>query len=153
MLSRVLCGMLLLILTTSPTIAVGQDMPSGKWWRDQRMSKQLNLNKEEKSKLDQAFVNSRRKLIELKNIVEKERFELENILENETLNEHAVTEQFKKLEKARASLAGERFNFLVQVRKILGNERFRRIKMYYGKSRHQKMHRKMENPRAPKNKP
>ncbi len=153
MLSKVLSGMLLLILATSPTIAVGQDLPSGKWWRDQRMSKQLDLNKAEQSKLDQAFVNSRRKLIELKSIVEKERFELENILEKETLNEHAVTEQFKKLEKARASLAGEHFNFLIQVRKILGNERFRRIKMFYGKSRHQKMHRKMENGRAPKNKP
>ncbi len=153
MLSKVLSGMLLLILATSPTIAVGQDLPSGKWWRDQRMSKQLDLNKAEKSKLDQAFVNSRRKLIELKSIVEKERFELENILENETLNEHAVTEQFKKLEKARASLAGEHFNFLIQVRKILGNERFQRIKMFYGKLRHQKMHRKMENGRAPKNKP
>ena len=153
MLSKALSGMLLLILATSPTIAVGQDMPSGKWWRDQRMSKQLNLNKAEKSKLDQAFVNSRRKLIELKSIVEKERFELENILENETLNEHAVKEQFNKLEKARASLAGERLNFLIQVRKILGNERFRRIKMFYGKLYHQKMHRKMENARGPKNKP
>ena len=150
MLSKALSGMLLLILATSPTIAVGQDMPSGKWWRDQRMSKQLNLNKAEKSKLDQAFVNSRRKLIELKSIVEKERFELENILENETLNEHAVTEQFKKLDKARASLAGERFSFLIQVRKILGNERFQRIKMFYGELRHQKMHRKMENPQGPK---
>ena len=150
MLSRVLYGMLLLILATSPTIAVGQDMPSGKWWRDQRMAKQLNLNKAEKSKIDQAFVDSRRKVIKLKSIVEKERFELENLLENETLNEHAVTEQFKKLEKARANLAGERFNFLVQVRKILGNERFQRIKMFYGKLRNQKMHRKMENGRAPK---
>ena len=150
MLSRVLCGMLLLILTTSPTIAVSQDVPSGKWWRNQRMSKQLNLNKTEKSKLDQAFVNSRRKLIELKSIVEKERFELENILENETLDEQAVKEQFNKLEKARANLAGERFNFLVQVRKILGNERFQRIKMFYGKLRHQKMQGKTENPRAPK---
>lgn len=153
MLSKVLCGMMLLVLTTLPTIAVGQDLPSGKWWRDQRMSKQLDLNKAEKSKLDQAFVNSRRKLIELKSIVEKERFELENLLENETLNEHAATEQFKKLEKARASLAGERFSFLIQIRKILGNERFRRIKMFYGKLYHQKKHRKMENARAPKNKP
>ena len=153
MLSKVLCGMLLLVFTTSPTIAAGQDMPSGKWWRDQRMSKQLNLNEAEKSKLDKAFVISRRKLIELKNIVEKEQFELENLLENETLNEQAVTEQFKKLEKARASLANERFNFLIQVRKILGNERFQSIKMFYGELYHQKMHRKMENARAPKNKP
>lgn len=146
MLSKVLSGTLLLILMTSSTIALGQDLPSGKWWHNPRVSKQLNLNEAEKSTLDKEFVDSRRKLIELKSSVEREQFELENLLESEALNEAAVTEQFKKLEKARASLASERFNFLMQARKILGPERFQRIKMFYGKLRRQKMRRNMERP-------
>lgn len=150
MLNKVLSGTLLLILMTSPTMALGQDLPSGKWWHNPRLSKQLNLNKAEKSRLDKEFVDSRRKLIELKSSVEREQFELENLLESEALNEAAVTEQFKKLEKARASLASERFNFLMQVRKVLGPERFQRIKMFYGKLRHQKMRRNMERPCPPK---
>ena len=153
MLSKVLSGTLLLILMTSSTIALGQDLPSGKWWHNPRISKQLNLNEAEKSTLDKEFVDSRRKLIELKSSVEREQFELENLLESEALNEAAVTEQFKKLEKARASLASERFNFLMQARKILGPERFQRIKMFYGKLRHQKMRRNMENTRAPQKRP
>jgi Spy/CpxP family protein refolding chaperone len=153
MLNKVLSGMLLLILVTSPSIAVAQDLPSGKWWHNPRMSKELNLSEAEKSRLDQEFVNSRRKLIELKSSVERERFELENLLEKEALNEAAVMEQFKKLEKARASLSSERFSFLIKARKILGLERFQRIKMFYGKLRHQKMRHNMGNARAPKKRP
>jgi len=90
MLNKVLSGMLLLILVTSPSIAVAQDLPSGKWWHNPRMFKELNLSKAEKSRLDQEFVDSRRKLIELKSSVERERFELENLLEKEALNEAAA---------------------------------------------------------------
>jgi Spy/CpxP family protein refolding chaperone len=145
MLNKVLSWTLLLLLS-SPAIAIGQDLPFGKWWRDPRVCQQLDLNETEKSKLDQEFVDSRRRLIELKSSVEREQFELENLLESEALDEAAVMEQFKKLEKARASLSSERFNFLIQVRKILGLDRFQRIKMFYGKSRHQKMRRNMEGP-------
>ena len=146
MLNKVLSTTLLLILMTSPTMALGQDLPSGKWWHNPRLSKQLNLNEAEKSRLHKEFVDSRRKLIELKSSVEREQFELENLLESKALNEAAVTEQFKKLEKARASLASEQFNFVMQARKVLGHERFQRIKMFYGKLRHQRMRRNMERP-------
>jgi Spy/CpxP family protein refolding chaperone len=145
MLNKVLSWTLLLLLS-SPAIAIGQDLPSGKWWHNPRVSQQLNLNETEKSKLDKEFVDSRRRLIELKSSVEREQFELENLLESEALDEAAVMEQFKKLEKARASLSSERFNFLIQVRKILGLDRFQRIKMFYRKSRHHKMRRDMEGP-------
>ena len=97
MLNKVLRGVLLLVLVTSPTIALGQDLPSGKWWHNPKVSKQLNLNEAEKSRLDQEFVDSRRTLIELKSSVERERFELENLLEKEALNEAAVMEQFPTL--------------------------------------------------------
>lgn len=76
----------------------------GKWWHNPRVSEQLNLSEEEKSKLDKIFVESRRKLIDLKSSVEREQFELENLLESEVLDEAAVMEQFKRLEKARGNL-------------------------------------------------
>ena len=150
MLNKVLSGMLLLILVTLPSIAMTQDLPSGKWWHSPRMSKELNLSEPERSRLDEAFRDSGRKFIELKSSVEIEQFELENLLEKEALNEAAVMEQFKKLEKARSSLASERLRFLIQVRKILGLERFQRMKRFYGKLHHQKMRRDRENVPGPK---
>lgn len=150
MLKRILSGMLLLSLLISPAIALGvqgvQGVPLGKWWHNPRVSKQVNLNKDEIRRLDESFIDSRRKLIDLKSKLERQRFELENLLERETLNEAAAMEQFKRVESARNRLATERFSFLIQVRKILGFERYQNLKMLYEKFRHQKRRQMTERP-------
>ena len=146
MLNKVLMGMLFLMLAFLPAMSLAQDMPTGKWWRYPRMANKLNLSDEEIRRLDEQFLETRRRLIELKGRVERERFELENFLEAETLNEAAVLEQFKRVEKERFHLSTERFRFLIQVRKILGFERFQKLKMVYELSRRQKIRRNMERP-------
>jgi Spy/CpxP family protein refolding chaperone len=144
--NRILTGIVLLIMMILSTRAIAQEMPYGKWWHNPGMSKQLNLTEPEKVRLDEEFRNSRRKLIDLKSNVERERFELGNLLEHEALNEAAVMKQFKKLETARTDLSTERFSFLLQVRKILGPERFQHVKIFYGKARRHKMHPSAEGP-------
>lgn len=144
---NVLTGTVLLIMMISPAIAMAQEMPSGKWWHSPRMPKQINLTDAEKDKLEEGFRNSRRNLIDLKRNLERERFELGNLLEDKTLNETEVMKQFKKLEKARLDLSSERFSFLLQVRKILGPERFQQVKAFYRKSRKHKIRPSMEGPR------
>lgn len=144
--NRTLTGMVLLIMMILSADAIAQEMPSGKWWHNPGMTQKLNLTEPEKARLDEEFRNSRRKLIDLKSNVERERFELGNLLELEALNEPAVMQQFKKLETARSDLSTERFSFLLQVRKILGPERFQRVKMLYGKARRHRMHRSAEGP-------
>jgi Spy/CpxP family protein refolding chaperone len=146
MLNKIVIGVLLLVVVALPSTVLGQHMPHGKWWHDSKMSKHLDLSKEEKNSLDEQFVETHRKMIDLKGNVEKERFELENLLESETLNENAVMEQFERLEKARTALAVERFNFLMHVRKTLGFERFQTIKMLHKKMRREGRHRMREHP-------
>ncbi len=131
MVKKFFFGMLLLTAVFSACPAPGQEMAGGKWWHNPAMSRQLNLTEEEKSRLDEEFVKSRRKLIDLKSREEKERFELENLLERQDLDKKAIMRQFRKLKKARADLADERFHFVLQIRKILGNERFQQIKTLY----------------------
>jgi len=140
MLNKFLNGMLLLIIAFSPYIALGQDMPGDKWWHNPKVSKQLNLTEKEKSRLDKQFLKSRRKLIDLKSKLEREQFELENLLEGEALDEDAVNGQFKKLDRARSDLTEERFDFLMNTRKTLGNERFQEVKRMYKNMRKQKKH-------------
>ena len=55
-------------------------------------------------------------------------------------------EQFKRVESARNCLATERFSFLIQVRKILGFERYQNLKMLYERFRHQKRRQMTERP-------
>ena len=149
MLRKISSVAVLFVLVILPAIAMGGDgMPSGKWWHNPRVSAQMNLNKDEIRRLDESFVKSRRKLIDLKSNLEKQRFELENLLEKKMLNEAAVMEQFKKMESSKNRLSTEYFRFLLQVRKILGFERYQDLKMRYKTFRQQKRLRTQKHPGA-----
>ena len=142
MLNKILSGILLILMAALPHLAMGQGMPGGKWWLNPQIRENLKLTDEEKSELDEQFVKSRRRLIDLKRDVEKERFELETLLEREPLEENAVKKQYKRLEKARTSLSDERFRLIMQSRKILGNKRFQELKAYMKMHRYKKYHNK-----------
>ena len=138
MLKRVFAGVLLFSIAVLPQMVMCQNGPAGKWWHNPAISKQLNLNEQEINTLDEQYVESRRKLIDLKSDVQKQRFELETLLETENLDEEALNERFKGLEKARSKLAEERFRFLIESRKILGKERFQKVKRMYKEKRRKK---------------
>ncbi len=134
MVRKVLGGMLLLVWLGVPVVpaaergAIGSEVPQGKWWKRPALEKELRLNDEEKGKLDEHFLNYRRRLLDLKSVMEKGWLELDNILEQEKLDEAAAAEQFKRVNAARADLAAEGFQFLLEVRKILGPDRYQRLK-------------------------
>lgn len=166
--NKVLTGMVLLILVMTPTMVMaedmqvekgmhgekgmhaGSDLPMGKWWESPKMVKKLNLTDAEKAKLKEAFDKSHLKLIKLKSNVETERFELGSLLDKKTLDEAAVMQQFTKLEKDRTELARERFSFLVEVRKILGQERYQILKEEGRERRSSRMQRRMERQGGPR---
>lgn len=135
MLKQLIAGIPLILVLALAPLATGQTMPSSKWWKDPDIVKQLNLTPGEVKKLDKLFVKSRRRLIDLKNHVEKEQFEYQTLMESQTLDEKAVNRQLKKLEKARSELNSERSRFLVEVRKILGRDRFQKLKQIYNRSK------------------
>ena len=124
-----ICLLLLIPVFTAP--AEAQSEPSGKWWYDPGIKAELELQDKEIKRLDRLFNESRRRLIDLKNKVEKAQFEYQRLMEAEPLDEKAVNRQFAQLEKARGQLASERSRFLVEVRKILGHNRFQRLKQIY----------------------
>ena len=122
---------LLLLVPVFAAPVDAQSEPSGKWWYDPGIKAELNLQDNEIKRLDRLFNKSRRRLIDLKNKVEKAQFEYQRLMEAEPLDEKAVNRQFAQLEKARSQLASERSRFLVEVRKILGHQRFQRLKQIY----------------------
>jgi len=114
-----------------PAAAVSQDLPAGRWWRDPRVIQQLGLTNPEIDRLEQAYTESRRRLIQSKGALEAERFELETMFGKNKFNETAARQQFERLEQKRAALAESRFQFVVKVRKILGTERFQKLLDFY----------------------
>jgi len=135
MLKKVLVGILLVFLISVPNFAAGQDVPSGKWWYNPKVVKNLNLTQKEIRQLDQLYVNSHRKLLKLKNAVEREQFELDTLLGKKTVDDAKVRKQFKRLENARTDLANERLDFVIRVREIIGVDRFQQLKTSYRKWR------------------
>jgi len=135
--NMVISGMFLIVFILAPTMASGQNMPSGKWWHIPRVVERLNLSEAQVKQLDQAFRKSRLNLIQLKSDVEREQFELETLIENRILDEDATLEQYKKLEKTRVKLGVERFRFFLKIRKIVGYEKFQEL-MAFKKLRQQR---------------
>lgn len=137
---------IVLIFTSSAAVAQGmarepknhERMPLGKWWQNPASVQKLNLTQEEVDTLDAAFNTRARKFMELKHAIELEQFELNTLMEGKTLDEPALTAQFNKLESARANLSRERFQYFVQIRKILGPDRFQKIKTFRQRMQQQK---------------
>ena len=135
MLKKAWVVILLIFMISLPGLAVGQDVPAGKWWYNQMVVQNLNLTQKEVRQLDQLYENSHRKLIKLKNAVEQEQFELDTLLGKKTVDDTKVRKQFKKLESARTDLADERLGFVIRVREIIGPDRFQQLKSSYKKWR------------------
>jgi len=123
---------LLMLFLSAPVIAKeGNGLPHGKWWNNSEAASQLNLSDNEIKILDDMYVNHRRRIIKLRAIVEEERFELNNLIESKTINDEAVLNQSQRLEHARSNLSSERFHFFLDVRKLLGFDRYQQLKSMY----------------------
>jgi Spy/CpxP family protein refolding chaperone len=134
MLKHFIIGIPLIVVLALAPLAMGQTMPSGKWWKDPEFIKALNLTSGDDKKLDKLFVKYRRRMIDLTNQVEKEQFEYQNLMEAPNLDEAAVNRQLQKLEEARTELYAEKNRFVVEVRKILGRDRFQKLVQIYSNS-------------------
>ena len=146
MLRKIFSTLFLLIFVISPALVTAKDFPPGKWWHNPQTVEKLNLGDEEIKMLDKQFVDSRRKLIKLKSIVESEQFELDNLFDSKSINKKESMKQFDKLQQARKNLSTERFRLLLEVRNILGLERFRQLKEH-NKLRRQKIRRELRSMR------
>jgi len=131
MLKAVLCWLVLLSCALMPAVSRGEEIYPGKWWRIPQVAEKLALTDAQQRQLDELFMDNRGKLVELKSALERERTELNVLLEKEPVNEAAVMAQLKKLEAARTDLSSERLRFGLEVRKILGYEKFQDLKTFF----------------------
>ena len=127
MLKPISVSLFLLFLLSFCPGATGQDVPAGKWWRDPRVVQSLELSPGQIQQLEQAYSKSRRQLIQKKSRVEREQFELQNLFDQKALDESAVQYQHRNMEKAREDLSSERLEYIMEVRKIIGYDKYNRL--------------------------
>ncbi|MHC1727354.1 MAG: Spy/CpxP family protein refolding chaperone [Syntrophobacteraceae bacterium] len=131
MLKKSLILLAAIISLLIPAISQAKDIPPGRWWRIPYFVDQLKITDQQKTELDQLYDRNRNRLSELKKQMERERVDLTRVLEGEDLNENAAVVQLKKLENTRAVLAATRFSYSLEVRKLLGHDRFQQLKTLY----------------------
>jgi len=112
----------------SPAICRAGEIPPGRWWHIPYFSDQLSINDQQKEELDRLFDYNRNRLAELKKQMEEDRNELLAAIDQEHLNETSAITKMKKLENTRTLLAATRFSYSLEVRKLLGYERFQKLK-------------------------
>ncbi|MBW1863211.1 MAG: periplasmic heavy metal sensor [Deltaproteobacteria bacterium] len=120
-------------------------MPLGQWWKMPQMAEKLSLTKEEQGKMDSMYLEHRRRMIDLRSQVQRERLEMEQLLDSRTLNAPACMDRFKKLQDAQNKLATERFGLLIQVRELLGLDRFQTLKEGFQRSKMKGRHGKQSS--------
>jgi len=119
---------LLLLVVFLPAPLMAQEMMHGKWWNNSSMADELKLTDSEKKRLDEKYIEGRRKMIHLKSAVEKERLELDFALDEQDTNKARINEHYDRLEKARTELSKTRFGLLIEMRDIIGVKRFQTLK-------------------------
>ncbi len=132
---------LVLFVVFLPSTLLAQEMMHGKWWNNSSMAEELKLTDSERKILDEKYTESRRRMIDLKTEVEKERLELDIILDQQDANKDRISERYDSLEKARSKLSKERFGLLIEVREIIGTERFQELKAMHRSRTRNKMDR------------
>ncbi len=120
-----------IMLLLASSVCHAKEIPPGRWWHIPYFSDQLNITDKQKEDLDKLFDFNRNRLAQLKKQMEDERNELLEAIDQEHLNESTAISRMKKLESTRTLLAATRFSYSLEVRKLLGYERFQRLKTIY----------------------
>ncbi len=126
-----------------------EDLPRGKWWRMPEVASELKISSDEQAKLDDLYYKHRNQMIDHKSELKKAQILLEWSIEKEKLDESACKDQFQNVLEARNKLSTERYNFLIEVRKLLGYERFLQLRPKFYELRKEKS-RKDNGRRKPK---
>jgi Spy/CpxP family protein refolding chaperone len=137
MLKKTITGFVLLLalslLWGAWTPALGDELPPGRWWRLPFFFERLSITDGQKDELDKIFDLNRQKLVEGKKSLEQQLTELTGLLEQERLNEGELKAQVAKVESMRSILSATRFSYSLEVRKLLGHDRYHELKLLYRK--------------------
>jgi Spy/CpxP family protein refolding chaperone len=128
-----------------PSTLLAQKMMHGKWWNNSEVADELKLTDSERKILEEKYTDGRRKMIDLKSEVEKERLELDIVLENPDASKSQIVERYDNLENARKKLSKERFGLLIEVREVIGAERFQSLKEMHRSRTRDKMDRRSKD--------
>ncbi len=123
-LSGALAGVLLVL--AGPALGA-PDVPDGKWWKRPRLANLIHLTPDQSHEIEQIFVRSRTKLIDLKADLEKKQLALQSSMEDQGVDRRAVEKQIGAVENARAELQKARVLMVLDMKQVLKPDQWERL--------------------------
>lgn len=105
-----------------------QNLPPGKWWRRPEIVQTLNLSAEQQDRLESIFRAASGDLIDAKAAVEKQTIQLRGDLDQPTLDRTTIRRDASRLSEARARLFDRELNMLVDMRAVLNDAQWNRMR-------------------------
>ena len=110
-----------------PELSVHGGMPPGNWWKNSEIAQQLQLTDQQRQQLEQAFVEHRMKLVDLRADVEKQEIKLQSLMDADQPAESQVMSQVDRLLTARGNLEKEFTAMTLHFRRIVTPEQWRKL--------------------------
>ena len=122
---RLLAGVLFVLAAAS--MAAQADMPEGKWWKKPRIAREIGLTDDQSRRIEDIFVRSRPKLIDLKADLEKKQFDLQTAMENNAPRPD-VEKKLDAVENARKDLQKTRVLMLLDIKNELKPDQWEKLR-------------------------
>ena len=103
-------------------------MPPGKWWRRPEIVQSLNLSEDQQNKLENIFRTSSGDLIDLRGEVEKMNITLRGDLDQSQLDRATIRKDAQRLSDARTRLFERELMMLVDMRGVLNDSQWDRMR-------------------------
>ena len=103
-----------------------------KWWKDSETVKQLQLSDGQAAQIEQAFTDSKMRLIDMMAALQKEELKLETLINADQPNENAVSNQVDQVVQARGKLEKEHAMMMLNIRRLLTLEQWKKLQSIDG---------------------
>jgi Spy/CpxP family protein refolding chaperone len=103
-----------------------------KWWKDSNTVKQLQLSDAQATQIEQAFTDSKMRLIDMVAALQKEELKLETLINADQPNENAVSNQVDQVVQARGKLEKEHAMMMLNIRRLLSLDQWKKLQSIDG---------------------
>ena len=103
-----------------------------KWWKDSDVVKQINLTDSQAQQIEQGFYDHRLRIIDLLGESEKQEVKLQQLMDAEQPDEAQINSQVEQVVTARAALEKEHAAMMLNVRRVLSPEQWKKLQNIRG---------------------
>jgi Spy/CpxP family protein refolding chaperone len=107
-------------------------MPPGTWWRNADLVAKVGLSPEQVKHIDEIFLQSRMKLIDLHASLEKEQLMLEPLMDANPVDQKKALMQIDKIADERAELEKTDAGMLLSIRGVLTADQWTKLQADHG---------------------